>query len=247
MSAFNQISDDDKDSAEAFRLRIYADLSPDEHRLEALLTTKAWFPYRRLDFLERTHEFVKTFDRIYTSMIHHNSDFQPFAQQFIRNRGYITPSERLAPWVQPTKKGNRRSPRWKHWVAARRAADIRGMIYDDYVAGALVSAMRRGWARWPGPEDLVSDRLLGKFDTVIEKTIPFYVAGLYEKTIRATDDPWFRAEAFVDDPIQVAYYRHFAGELVRLYDRSQRSERAWEAYQRDGKIATCLSFSAALS
>src|SRR5215467_9082259 len=112
MSAFNLTSDEDKDSAEALRLRVYADLSPDEQRLEALLQTRAWFPYRRLDFLERTHEFVKTFDRIYTSMIHRNSDFEPFAQQYIRGHGYIRASERIAPWVQVTKKGNRRSPRW---------------------------------------------------------------------------------------------------------------------------------------
>jgi hypothetical protein len=181
-------------------------------------------------------------------LIHRNSDFQPFKQHCIKNRGsYIKFTEHFAPWVQVTKSGNRRNPRWKHWVAARRSADMRCCIYDDYVAGALASAMKRGWAHWPAPADLVSERLLGKFDTFVEATIPAYVGRLYEKTIKSTDDPWFRADAFVDDPIQIAYYRHFAAELVRLYGRSQRSERAWEAYQRDGKIATCLSFFAALA
>jgi hypothetical protein len=237
---------DDTGSLDHFRRRIQADLSPDERKLETLLTDRTWFPYRRLDFIDRTHEFVRAYDRIFLSLAKYNQD--KLHMRFIAHRrgNYLKFAEVFAPWVQITKTGNRINPRWKHWVEARRSADLRGMIYDDFVAGALTAVIKRGWAHWPGPRELLDSRLLGQADAH-DATIPNYVGGLYEKIVKSTDDPWFRADAFVEDPIQVAYYRHFAAELVRLYGQSQRAERAWAAYQRDGKIATCLSFSAALS
>ncbi|MDX5370569.1 MAG: hypothetical protein LPL29_14460 [Alphaproteobacteria bacterium] len=225
--------------------RRISDLPPGQIKLEAHLETVCWFPYRRINHVERTRQFVIAYDRVYLSLIDKNPDVSPKYRAFMRHRGsYLKRDEIIAPWISNTKKGISLNSKWSAWVKARREADERMMIYDDYVAGALLSSMLRGWRGWPLPSMLTSDKLLGKLETdgYTDATIPAFEKRKYEKRIKRTEDPWFLASAYEGHPVQVAYCRHFAHELLRIKGHENAAERAFKLYQRDGVIHDSLVF-----
>ena len=238
------------DDPELLRHRA-AELTPDERAVEEYLQhTKAWFPYRRLDHMERTVAFVAAYDRVYLSMIDKNSDLAMGSRDWFKRRGhYLDPGEVMAPWarMKPAGKGKKAlslNPNWKHWLRARRIAD-KGMIaYDDFAAGALFSAIRRGWTRWPLPSQISSDKLLGQDpnDGYADATIPGFLALKYAKSMRITNDPYFQAAAWEEAPVQVEYLKHFARELFRVKQGDQAARRAWRGYQDDGIIPAGADF-----
>ncbi len=171
------------------------------------------------------------------------------------NGRFLSAREMLAPWADHKAKGEERetkkSRRWTSWVKARRSADLRGMIYEDYVSGALLAALRRGWTHWPLPSHLSSDKLLGKVDQYHDATIPGFEAKKYEKQPKITRDPYFTADQYRADPLQDAYYNYLARELHRVYPgvpglANQRVERLWRDWQKSGSIPASLSLSTVL-
>lgn len=224
-------------------------LPPEQEQLEEFLRCRAWFPYRRLDHADRTHEFIRAYDKVNQSMIMLRSDLSIKKREEIKSRGrFLSWEELMAPWIDyKNKEAITLSKRWKTWTKARRCADKRGMIYGDYVAGAIFATRRRGWTTWPMPSHLSSPKLLGQVDNFEDATIPAYEAAKYKEMMRLTVDPYFTAAEFVSDPLQVAYVAHVEAEIHRVYPvppnyPNQRGRRIWRDMQRDGSIHTSLSF-----
>ena len=241
------------DSPESIRAQA-ASLSIEEMRIEDMLSRAAWFPYRPLGPVDRTHQLVLAYDRVMLA----RAPTLSFTPDGARHKGrtfYLRQAETLAPWIEKVKPGSklaakglklRLSSRWGLWQRARRLADVRGYQYDDYVQMALDASIKRGWAMM-SPNLLSNAKLLGGQDGFESATIPALVAEKYATRIRWCEDSDFQGSAFAGRPEQVAYFRFIAAELVRLYGRSQRAERAFRAYQKDGRIALALDFDSLLS
>lgn len=236
----------DFEDPEEFKRRI-ATLSVSEEVIENLLTKVAWYPYRRLSFIDRTLKFVQVYNAIYLSLIRFNPQLSEWQQKSrIASGSYINRNELMAPWVDhKCKTGLKTNPRWIHWVKSRRCADKRGMKYDDYVAGALHAARRRGWTHWPQPQALHSKKLLGFIDKH-ENSIHSYELKRYEKLMKLSTDPYFEAKSYVCSEIQNAYLMHVAKEMQRLHPGivgmpNLIADRSWKDFQAQGKIPTFLS------
>lgn len=227
-----------------------------EAQLEEMLAERCWFPYRRLDWIEKTVAFVSAYNHVYFSLKERNARLSVGHREGMNDRGrYLSSKELMAPWAdhkaQGSEWGSRKSRRWTSWVKGRRSADIRGMIYEDYISGALLAAIRRGWSHWPLPSHLASDKLLGKVDQFHDATIPGFEAKKYEKQPKLTHDPYFSAAQYQGDPIQDGYYNYLARELHRVYPGipglpNQRVERLWRDWQKSGSIPASLSISSVI-
>jgi hypothetical protein len=236
----------DFEDPEEFKRRI-STLSVDEEVIEKLLTKVAWYSYRRLNFVDRTERFVQTYNAVYLALINFNAQLSEWQRKDRINKGsYINHRELMAPWVDPKCTTSlKTNPRWIHWVKARRCADKRGMIYEDYVAGALHAARRRGWKHWPHPQALHSKKLLGFIDRH-ENSIESYEVKRYEKLMKLSDDPYFKADAYVCSEDQNAYLMHVAKEMQRLHPGIEGmpnliADRSWKDFQAEGRIPAFLS------
>lgn len=224
-------------------------LSPDERRLEALLRGLCWFDYRKLDHVEKTHEFVRAYDRTLTRMAGKNADFTDGYKQAIKARGRVLRNEELlAPWIEIDKDGETRlSRRWQAWVRARRSADKRGLIYDDFCGAAILAAIKRGWTKWPYPNQLASKKLIGGADGYEEATIDYYAKEIRKGRVTTSQDPYYcDASKFRGDKDQLDYYGYLARALLAFYGGAQRAAQSWKGMQRDGRISTSVGFEAAL-
>lgn len=237
-------------------------LTPDEQEVEEWLRGHlAWFPYRRLNHMDRTVAFVQAFDRLYLSMIDMHPEISPRDKSYFKFRGhYLNPGVVMAPWAMERRqkkagKGKRRtgelevvaSTDWPCWLRARRMADRMGMIYEDYVAGALLASRRRGWSFWPNCEHLTSDKLLGLDGTFPDATIPGYERFKYAETMKVTHDPYFAAAAWSADPIQVAYLKHLASETLRVKQGMQAANRTWRGFRESGVVPAGIEIEAMLA
>lgn len=255
MSAFDLPSDflaAPADPAHALYVRAQALTSADLATEDRLLASSMWFPYRRLSFIDRTHEFVHAYDRACLSLVHNCTAIPDGTRSWMKRRGsYMNPAELLAPWIYTVKTTGqvKLNPKWKQWIAARRTADTYGMTYDDFCYGAVLSAMHRGWSRFPTPAQLLTPSILGTdpADRWPAETVLGYEGKLYGTTIKTTTDPFFQADAWCDDPLQRAYARFIALQIVRLYGDTQEARRRWKIQQSSGKLHASLSLDAALS
>ena len=65
--------------------------------------------------------------------------------------------------------------------------------------------------------------------------------------MKLTDDPYFKAAAFVGSDLQLAYVDHVRAELHRIHPgahgfANQRAGRIWRSMIQQGLIAASLSF-----
>jgi hypothetical protein len=226
-------------------------LMPEQAEVEAQLKNLAWFPYRTMTPFDRACEFVRAFEAV---MCLRATNLMQTAGCGKRSR-YLKAEALQAPWIEKTKPNSKEakkgiplklSPRWKWWMGARRLADLRGYQYEDFVHAAVDATVMRGWPVFQ-PNNLCDRRLHGGKDFFVEATIPALIFEKYAQTIRWCDEAFFQAAAYTGDPLQHAYFRFIAAELVRLHGRSQRAERAFKAYQKDGRIAVALDFDSLLS
>lgn len=232
---------------EEFKRRV-STLPEDEAKIEEALNKTAWYPYARLDFLDRTTEFVKSYNKILLSFINFNASLSSWAKESRKNSGcYIKQQELLAPWVNPKVHDSLcTNPRWRHWVAARRCADKRSMVYDDFNAGAVIAARKRGWKFWPQPQALHSPKLLGLADKH-EDSIESFERKRYDNQMKLTDDPYFDAYHYECSEIQNAYLHHIAKEIIRVNPgleghKNFAAERLWKDFQSDGRVPAFLLF-----
>lgn len=252
MSAFSATPEQVREAAEsisedppvAFKRKIDREKNG-QAELENDLKNSTWFPYRLLGFLDKTHEFVRAYDRIYYAMREQNADLSKKRREDMKRSGhYLHFFEIMAPW-QDGKKAHAGeyvvSKNWKHWVRARQSADKLGMKYDDYVAGALISSIKRQWGRWPTPPMLCSKKLLGEEDEFHDATIQAYEARKYAAAPKMTDHQYFLAESYEGAPLQDAYLRYLAAELHRANPgvegfENQKVRRIWREFQKNGRV-----------
>src|SRR5689334_2219117 len=107
MNAFNDLDDanafaDLRDRPTPLSVRIAAGpVTTEDEELEEKLLVQAWFPYRRLDPVQRTHLFVQEYDRIYLSLVDKNTDVGIELRERMKKRGhYLWPGEVATPWQQ---------------------------------------------------------------------------------------------------------------------------------------------------
>lgn len=224
-------------------------LPESEQKLEDDLQATAWFPYRYMDHVERTQAFVRAYSKICASLSTKNPEIPIDSSLAMKAKGqYLKRDEILAPWIDyKSKKQIKLNPRWKHWVRARRLADAKSMIYEDYIAGAVLSAMKRGWSRWPPPTSLASEKLLGLADNYTEATIPGYVEAKYEKLPKLTSSLVFPDGPGQLDGIRMSYVVHVLKEFQRVWPSdiglvNQKAKRAWRELQADGRLPKEISF-----
>jgi hypothetical protein len=229
-------------------------LAPGWKKIEEELDSRCWWAYRTPMFeagifprhVERTRAFVRAFDSV---MLGQHLTFAFDNSRKSRSRpSYLKPSEISIPWLDAKKvKGRRQislSRRWDRWQAARRSADVRGYDYDEYVAAALQASRMRGWKHLHA-EHLANEKLLGrKVDGYADATIPAIVEAKLSANVRFCSDPYFTADAWTGDPVQMAYARYAAGELVKRYGLTDRARQAFRSYKRDGKFHASLEFDA---
>lgn len=228
-------------------------LPEDEALLEELLVAKyTWFPYRRLAWFERTYHFVQCFNLVSSSLVNYRASMDPTLQDVFKQRKSILKrDERIAPWAKNEGHTLGTSPRWKQWVRARRSADKRGMIYEDFIAAGFMSTMMRGWAHPPQPSHLACDKLLDKVDEFHDATIPAIVAKKYAVQMQMTQEPYFLAAAYEGGDLQNEYFAYLAREVVRANPavsgmRNLKAERVWEGFQQEGRVPSCVAFSSML-
>ena len=252
LAEIERLEHEDPPAGFIMRLNHEAGGSP---QLEAEFAATCWFPYRLMNFVQKTHAFVSAYNEVYTNLIDQNTDIAMKTRKEIKRRGsYMKPIELMAPWLDPKSKAGelKINPRWKDFVTARRAADRRGMIYTDFVAGAIISAMRRGWTHWPFVKQLATAKLIVGVDEFHEATIIGFEEKKYAERAKMTEDPYFRADAYRAEPLQDAYYAYLKAELLRVHPgiegfENQRVRRLWAQFQKDGRIAASVDYSAVLA
>ena len=230
-----------KPTPESIRLKaLEQHAGPEEEALDK----SCWFPYRRMPAFERTCLFVFVYDAVMSAhLVSQNA-----GNFSLTGRGKVSvlkKAEKESPWLSVKDGVPQLSRRWLGYMKARRQADAWFMSYADYVAGALHAAQKRNWPYMPSPGQLTNDKLLGRADGFEEATIPWYYRDLYRDKVRFCDAPYFQAQHYRGEPLQVEYLAYIAGTL-----RSTTGDRAadlWARYQRDGKITSSLSFADALS
>ena len=220
--------------------RAMADLEP----IERDLGKHAWWPYRRMTPFERTQLFVQAYDQSALAFVMKFAEVE-WAGWLRERKHYLRRHENSHPWIDP--KSVRVGGRWQRWLTTRRWADFHGAKYEDWCVAGFASARSRGWGNIPDPRQLSSDRLLGKAD-LSKSTIPNYLEALYADQVKACwADPYFHDPAqWVGCEIQKGYMTHLAADLVRVKKGERAAERAWRAYQKDGKIPLAVGFADAL-
>ena len=227
-------------------------ISEQNAKIEEILAGMAWFPYRKFAWRERTRQFVIAYDYVMRLFIAENHSISETDRQIYEAFKFYWRGQALRhPWMYRNTKTKTWDVHrnWPIFVAARRSADMRQMIYEDYVAGALLAVKKRGWGHWLAPSNLVADRLLIPQDKYVDATIPGHVAMKYKTVPKLTNDPYFRADAFAGDPVQIEYLTYLVQELRRVFGGpigagdSQRVRGIWTLYQQDGRIPATLSIS----
>lgn len=249
--AFDDLADLKLEIA-ARRQKLLKKIGPDDRmarEIEDMLAERCWFDYRRLTPAEKTIRFVHAYDEVFYALIKRYHRLDDASREKYAKRGHYLSKAELENPMTFMARGTSISPRWKNWERARQSADKRFMRYVDFVGGAIIASIVRGWEYWPNPRMLTSWKLIGQ-DHADDKrhdiSIEGWVAKKYEKTPLLSDDPYFTAAEYVEDPLQIAYYRHVAREFVRARGGEQAAERAWRRNQKFGKIASCLNFYDAL-
>lgn len=219
-------------------------------KLEGLLTSLSWHPYRRDNWFDRTLAFVKAFDLVRTAMMSYWSIGDDAKTSFLKASGSsLKAVDRISPWAREVKGKLEVAPNWKHWVSARQSADKRGMIYEDYVSGAIVAARLRGWPACPAINQLTSAKLLiPGTDGYVDATIEAFVTKKYAKLMRLTNDFRYTADQYVSNSYQYSYYAYVASEILRVNPgvigfKNLKAERVWSDLQNSGHVPNCLSLS----
>ena len=234
-------------------LRIRAKEQLLENPQEVQLDDKAWFPHRRLGAFERTLQFVFEYDRALMRYMNLNADVSDDQRQLYRLRGHYQSQAQLAcPWAITERKNGhvRMSPRWTSFVRARRTADSMALPYEDFIDASMVAAGRRGWAHayCNNPTQLNNAKLMGGCDKYTDATISGILLKKYATEPRLCYDDYFRAEQWREDPIQVAYYRFLARELMRVNDQNFfASALVWSRYVKFDIVPQVLEFESVLA
>lgn len=218
------------------RLEAIAELERDAP-IETDLVGRCWFSYRRMSAFEKTCLFAKIYNEVLVGHFknHHAGNLALTGQTSVSLLKFP-----YSPWL------NTGNGQWKGFVKARRQADALGADYSEYVAGALLATVKRGWKYVPQPNQLYGAKILGRDpkDRFTDATIPAYLSDLHSGKVRFCDDPYFRAEGYLGEPLQVEYLTHIAHSLkVTVGDRAAD---LWARYQRDGKLPACVPFSQAI-
>ena len=235
----------------ALRIRAKEQLLADPK--EELVENKAWFPHRRLDPFARTLQFVFEYDQALLRYMDLNADASEGQRQLYRLRGhYQTQAQLACPWaITERKHGHvRMSPRWTSFVRARRTADSMVLPYADFIDASLVAAGKRGWAHayCNNPAQLNNAKLMGGCDKYTDATIAGILLKKYATEPRLCHDDYFRAAQWAEDPIQVAYYRFLARELMRVNDQNFfASAIAWKRYVKFDIVPQVLDFESVLA
>lgn len=226
-------------------------LSPAEQADEERLRTAAWFPYRLIDdAVERTCLFVHAYSRTALRFVARDPEIVEDVRALMKSRGsYLRPSELAHPWAE--ERGNAFVPsrKWSSYVKARRLADEHGVDYENWCSYAIVSSFDRGRGRIPRASELGSDKLVGAGPSADkhEATILNYVRRRYEAEVPFVDgDPFFRAPAYVQHPVQKAYLRHVAQHVLAQRGGATGARRFWTMLQREGRVPSTITFDDAL-
>lgn len=258
--SFDNLSDDLALSPMMATRKLAGPESVQMELFEESLRRSAWFAYRIIkDPVDRTHAFVHAYNKAASAMVHKTPDISTTqSRKFMKANGvYLKRWELFAPWCEPYEvKGvgqcYRLSKRWKHWTQARRIADSRRMPYDIYIGSGIASALRRGWPGIPTPAQIAKGRLLGGALHDADKYTDATIDGIWQKIATLPDimfvnEAYYKPDAYVGSVEQNDYLAYLASRVEMKYGRSQRAQRAWTNYQRDGKIASSVGFDFAIS
>lgn len=250
--------EDIKSDAETVR-ELAGPRSEEDRQVEIALQKKAWFPYRIIDDpIEKTQQFVLAFNDAASASLHRapesfKGDIR--TRKYLKASGiYLKRSELISPWVEERRDEFNClrlyvSKRWKHWVRARRYADLMSLDYGDYVNGAINAAIKRNWPGMPNPAQLSNPKIIGAgpgSDRFRDATIIGYVDGLYSESIRITTHPYFSGASYIGNVHQNDYIGYVARQIVSKYGNTQRASRAWAGYQSRGQIPSSVSLCAAI-
>lgn len=232
-------------SVEVIKARLKWELKRDAV-IEITCKKKGWIAYHDLSPVARTVRFIDAYNKVHAEQVTRiilNTDQH---RVWVSNK---SPGryDNSMPWVAHIKKkpGYFEIPKsWYHWQAARRAADLFGYKYSDYLRFYFACAQLRSWPIVPRPAQLVNQKIVGEADNFVDARIKTVHDRHYERLVRwETESYEFSASSYTGTDVQCRYWGFIAFEFYRISGAvSQEAIRLWEVNQRTGQVPHGLTF-----